>query len=147
MSNNLPAKRTPTFSYSQEVALSILSQPKKGGLTFAQIAEKCEISEKQLRRWRQSDVFAKELQRRTLLNMNEDLPQIANVLREKALGGNMKAIELYLKSLSILQERHIVVPVQNEDVEFNSRSSERIEAEIEELRKILGETEVEVNEA
>lgn len=131
--NNLPAKRS--FSYGQEVALEIMSQPNRGGYTFEQIAELAQISPKQLRRWRQSEVFQRELQKRTLLNLNEHLPKVVNVLKDQAIAGNIKAIELFLKSLGVLQERLLVATTN--DVEFNSRTDERIKSDIDRLSKLL----------
>lgn len=137
---NLPVKRTskPVFTYEQEVCLQLMALPKRGGHTLAQIAEQAGVSEKTLRRWRSSETFQRQLQRMILMSVNEDLNDIMSVMVEKAKSGNNKSAELVLKSLGVLQERHIITPEQP-DRDFDNSSNECIAEEIEELKRLLGE--------
>lgn len=125
------------FTYEQQMALELLALPNKGGYTFEEIASMCNISEKQLRRWRQQEGFQKEIQRRVLMRVNEQLADVMDTTLKRAVGGSAKHSELILKSLGLLHDRHEVIA---KAVPVTEQSNEDIEAEIEELKRQLGET-------
>lgn len=126
------------FSYEQLTAIELLSSPDKGGHTFQEIAEMCNVSERQLRRWRNQENFQREIQRRVLMSVNEQLADIMNATVKKAVSGSGKHAELVLKSLGLLKEQNIIVP-KNPEPEIEDRSNEAIERDIEELRRQLAE--------
>ncbi|MBM7867322.1 hypothetical protein GTO89_16570 [Heliobacterium gestii] len=126
--------RRREYSYEMLQAIELLSLPNKGGHTLKEIAEICGVNEKTLRRWRAEENFQKEIQRRVLQSVNEMLADVMDATVARAVDGSGKHAELVLKSLGILKDQHNIVATQ---AEYDPRSNEAIEREIEELKREL----------
>lgn len=87
----------------QLVAIEFLIVKRGSNMTYGEIAEVAGVSVKTLERWRKFPDFQNELRRRALETMGEALPQVLKTLTGKALEGNNKSIELFLKALGILK--------------------------------------------
>lgn len=74
------AKRLSELQYA---AIEFLALPKRGGLTYEQVAEKVGITDRTLRDWRKDDAFNDELKRQVVRNCNNAK---AFVLYKKKLG-------------------------------------------------------------
>ncbi len=90
----------------QIAAIEYLSLPQRGGMTYAQIAEKVGITERQLYTWRQDDEFADAVVKRTIRNASEYLPDImASVPSHIIDGGNAAMLRTYMQSIGALTEK------------------------------------------
>lgn len=64
----------------QLLAIKYLATPKRGGLTYEQIAEECGVTDQTLRNWRKDETFQAELKReanRLIVEKLADLHQAA----------------------------------------------------------------------
>ncbi|GAB1530114.1 MULTISPECIES: phBC6A51 family helix-turn-helix protein [Brevibacillus] len=117
------------LNQEQLIAIELLAQPKRAGLKYTEIAEKCGTTERTLQRWRQLPSFQQAVRKRTLELAGDALPNVMAALIEKAESGHsIKAIETYLRALGIMQD-HTILHAQIEP----DRSTEAIEREISEL--------------
>ncbi|KYC49172.1 MAG: hypothetical protein AMQ74_01468 [Candidatus Methanofastidiosum methylothiophilum] len=69
--------------------------------------------------------------------MGDSLPLVLDTLTKKAIAGNNKSIELYLKTLGLIREGFDIM-ARSKAEDDDPRSNANIEAEIEELRRQLG---------
>lgn len=88
----------------QHLAIEPLLMKRGANMTYAQIAEEIGVSTKTLERWRRLPEFQVELRRRSIETMAEALPSVVSTLTRKAMEGNNKSIELYLKTLGLLRQ-------------------------------------------
>lgn len=135
--SNLPSK--VIFTYEQEICLELLSKPKRGGLTLEQVAAVAGVNEGTLRRWRLKENFQREIQRRVMLQVSERISDVMDTTVNKAISGSSKHAELVLKSLHIINDQNnnlLILPPDKQSIE---RSNEWILADIQRLRKQLGE--------
>lgn len=126
----------------QIVAVEFLIAKRGSNMTYAEIAEVAGVSVKTLERWRKQPEFQDELRRRALEIMGEALPQVLDTLTKKAIEGNNKSIELFLKALGILSGEHDLMA---RPVEIEDRSNDALEADIAKLEKELAEIERSLN--
>lgn len=106
----------------QIAAIALLSRPKRGGLTYKQIAEEVGVSEKTIHEWRKLDHFNEEIKKQVLRNTVDRLPEIFDSVPEHITKeGNAAMFRTLLQSLGMLTEK----------VEVDSKSST---ADIDEIR-------------
>jgi transposase-like protein len=89
-------------------AVKYLSQPKNGGFTHDEIAEKVGVSRQSLYRWRQDIEFQDEIKREINRNTITRIPEVIESLFIQATKANQpsaKAAELLLKTVSMLNDR------------------------------------------
>lgn len=89
-------------------AVAYLSQPKNGGFTHEEIAEKVGVSRQTLYRWRQDVSFTDEIKREINRNTMNRIPEVIESLFAQATKANQpsaKAAELLLKTVSMLNDR------------------------------------------
>lgn len=119
----------------QIAAIEYLSLPKRGGMTYAEIAERVGVTERQLYTWRQDDTFADAVVKRTIRNASEYLPDImASVPKHIIEDGNAAMLRTYMQSIGALTER----------IEIDSKGGteedvDKMREEIERMRKQDGE--------
>jgi len=114
----------------QIAAIEYLSLPKRGGLTYGQVAEKVGVDERTLRRWRNDITFANELNRRTVLNLSDRLPEIVDSIPEHIINdGNAAMLRTAFQALGLLTDK-VEVTDGREDGDMDD-----IKARISELRK------------
>lgn len=91
----------------QIAAIEYLSLPKRGGMTFKQIAEEVGVSEQTIHRWRNDDVFSAALNRKIVRNTQDRLPElfdaaINGVIEEK----NAALFRTLIQAHGLLTEKH-----------------------------------------
>jgi methylphosphotriester-DNA--protein-cysteine methyltransferase len=118
------------------IATEELLVKKVTGKTLDEIASGMNMSERALFRLRQDPTFREYYRRRSMEIAEDSLHEILNSLVEKARNGHTKSQEIYLKSLGFWGEHGQTLQLPPKD----DRSTEAINAEIDELRKRLGFT-------
>jgi transcriptional regulator with XRE-family HTH domain len=109
------------------------------GITQKQIAQQFQVSDRQLRRWISSDEGKEFITSQAVAVAKESLNEVLAVLTKRAIEGKTpKWQELYLKVCGVLNG-DVQVNVENNLVDDRSTSS--VNLEIEELKKLLEETE------
>ena len=119
----------------QILAVDLLVLKHGSEMSYTEIAELVGVAVKTLERWRKIPEFQKEVRTRTIELMGESLPDVLATLTRKAIGGNNKSIELYLKTLGLLKQDIDITA--RPGMMLDKRSNEAIEYEIEELRREL----------
>ena len=119
----------------QILAVDLLVLKQGSEMTYTEIAELVGVAVKTLERWRKIPEFQKEVRTRTIELMGESLPDVLATLTRKAIGGNNKCIEIYLKTLGLLKQEIDITARPGAIVD--KRSNEAIEFEIDELRREL----------
>ena len=115
----------------QIAAIEYLSLPNKGGLTDAEIAEKVGISERQLYRWKNDEVFYRELTRKIVRNTTERLPEIMASIPDHIINdGNAALFRTLLQAHGLLTEK-----VEVESKGNDSSDLDAMKAEIERFRR------------
>lgn len=94
------------FNEKQWAAIAILAQPKRGGLTYEQVAEKVGIARSTLQEWRKDDDFNEEIKRQVLRNAIDDLPNIYAAVPGHIIDeGNAAMFRTFVQSLGMLTEK------------------------------------------
>jgi transposase-like protein len=114
-------------------AVKYLAQPKQGGLSHEQIAEKVGVTRQTLYRWRQDLKFNDEIKREINRNTLTHIPDVMNTLIKKAIEGDNKASELLLKAQSMLNNVVEIEDRKNPQKE-QSTDIDAMKAEIERMR-------------
>lgn len=113
----------------QLAAITILAQPKRGGLTYEQVAEKVGVSRRTLQEWRKDTTFTEELKKEIVRNTLDDLPAImASIPQHIINDGNAALFRTLMQAHGLLTDR---VEVSHNTEATNT---EAIKAEIERLR-------------
>lgn len=117
-----------TLTAEQYVAIEWLSQPKKGGKTYEEIAKMCGVTARTLENWRKERTFDTELKRAIVRNNSHRLPELVESLADIAIrDGNAAMAKLALQINDMLTDKVEVEtkPSEGTDVEA---LKERIEA-------------------
>lgn len=113
----------------QLTAITILSQPKRGGLTYKQVAETVGVSEQTLHTWRKKDAFNDELKREIVRSTLDRLPDIMASIPDHIINdGNAALFRTLLQAHGLLTER---VEVASKDA---STDVDSMRADIERLK-------------
>lgn len=113
----------------QYAAIAILSQPKRGGLTYEQVAEQVGVSRRQLQEWRKDDVFNDELKRQIMRDTIDRLPDVMASIPDHIINdGNAAMFRTLLQAQGLLTEK---VEVNTKE---HSSDIDAIKADIERLR-------------
>ncbi|ARF68943.1 hypothetical protein B7C51_15745 [Paenibacillus larvae subsp. pulvifaciens] len=95
-----------SLSTEQYTAIGYLSLPKKGGKTYAEIAEICGVHPNTIGNWRKDAMFEAELKRQMVRNSQEKLPELIDSLTEIAIrDGNAAMAKLALQINGMLTDR------------------------------------------
>lgn len=90
----------------QYAAIAILSQPKRGGLTYEQVAEEVGVNRNTLYEWRQQDDFNDALMRKIMRDTIERLPEVQASIPDHIINdGNAALYRTMLQSLGLLTEK------------------------------------------
>lgn len=120
----------------QIAAIEFLSLPKRGGMTYAEVAEKVGVSERQLYNWRQDDDFMDAVVKRTIKRAAEHLPDIMDSIPKHIIeDGNAAMLRTYMQSIGALTDK----------IEIDSKGNagddvDKMREEIERFRKQNGST-------
>jgi transposase-like protein len=119
-------------------AIKYLAQPKQGGLTHEQIAEKVGVSRQTLFNWRQSVHFTDEIKREINRNTMHRIPDVIDSLLTQATKENQpsaKAAELLLKTVSMLNDQLTIEDRSKKD-ENKATDIDAMKAEIERMKHL-----------
>jgi transposase-like protein len=117
-------------------AVKYLAQPKQGGLTHEQIAEKVGISRQTLYNWRRGIEFNDEIKREINRNTMHRIPDVIDSLLTQATKESQpsaKAAELLLKTVSMLNDRLEVEDRTKKD-DNQATDIDAMKAEIERMK-------------
>jgi transcriptional regulator with XRE-family HTH domain len=117
-------------------AIKYLAQPKQGGLTHEQIAEKVGVSRQTLYNWRRGIEFNDEIKREINRNTMHRIPDVIDSLLTQATKENQpsaKAAELLLKTVSMLNDRLEVEDRTKKD-DNQATDIDAMKAEIERMK-------------
>lgn len=97
------------LSEKQVAAIEYLAVPKRGGLTYEQIAEEVGIARSTLQEWRKDEGFNRALTKRTIQLTQEHLPDVLQaavdgITEEK----NAAMLRTFLQMHGLLTEKHEV---------------------------------------
>ena len=122
----------------QYAAIALLALPKRGGMTYDEIAEKVGVSRQALYEWRNQDAFNDEVKKQVLRNAVEHLPDMyAAIPRHVIEEGNAALFRTYIQSLGMLTER---LEVDNKSGN-GSADLDEMKAQIERMRQQRKEAE------
>lgn len=118
------------LSELQIAAIEYLAQPKRGGLTYAEIAKEVGVNERTLLRWRDDDTFHAALNRKIVRNMSDRLPEVMASIPDHIINdGNAALYRTTLQALGLLTEK----------VEVNTKEAgadiDAMKAQIERMRE------------
>jgi len=115
----------------QIAAITLLSLPKRGGLTYEEIAEKVGIARSTLQEWRKDDKFNEELKRQIVRNTLDDLPEIMSSIPKHIINdGNAALFRTLLQAHGMLTDKVEVETKGNSNTDVDT-----MKAEIERMRK------------
>lgn len=122
---------TKKLNEKQIAAIAILSQPKRGGLTYEQIAEEVGVARSTLFEWKKNDDFHNALKAEIVRTTSDRLPEVfASMIDNIVETGNAAAFRTLMQLHGLLTEK----------VEVNSKGGttdmDSIKAEIERLRNV-----------
>ena len=113
----------------QYAAIAILALPKRGNMTYEQIAEQVGVNRNTLLEWRRQDDFNEELKRQIVRNTLDRLPDIMTSIPDHIINdGNAALFRTLLQAHGMLTDK---VEVSNAD---GSGNVDTIKAEIERMR-------------
>ena len=113
----------------QYAAIAILAQPKRGGLTYDQVAEQVGVDRSTLYLWRRNDAFNDELKREIMRSTIDRLPEVMASIPDHIINdGNAAMFRTLLQAQGLLTEK---VEVQSHN---KTDDIDAIKAEIERMR-------------
>ncbi|MEK3887267.1 phBC6A51 family helix-turn-helix protein [Bacillus sp. FSL K6-3431] len=113
------------LSELQVAAIEYLALPKRGGLTYEEVAEKVGVSSVTLRAWRKEDVFNDELKRQIVRNTIDRLPEVMASVPDHIINdGNAAMLRTLLQAHSLLTDKLEVETKGNGDTDLNSMKAE-----------------------
>ena len=114
----------------QYAAIHYLALPKRGGLTYEQVAEEVGISAFTLQKWRKDDAFNDELKRQIMRNTVDRLPDVMASIPDHIIkDGNAAMFRTLLQAHSLLTDK---IEVETKDT--GAADMDAMRAEIERIR-------------
>ncbi|MGM0880899.1 MAG: phBC6A51 family helix-turn-helix protein [Bacillota bacterium] len=117
----------------------ILATPGRNGMKLEEIGDAVGVSPRTISRWRSSPAFARHVQARTVQIVGERLPEIMNVVANRAEEGSAKHAELVFKALGLLKDHHVLTAQPSIDEERTNQNIERTIRELEEQLRYIEE--------
>ncbi|MBW3113502.1 helix-turn-helix domain-containing protein [Bacillus sp. MCCB 382] len=125
---------TKRLSEKQYAAVALLSQPKRAGLTYEEVAEKVGIARSTLQEWRKDEAFNDEIKRQVMRNTLDTLPEVMASISEHIINdGNAAMFRTLLQAHGMLTDK---VEVENKNA--GGTDVDAMKAEIERMRKARG---------
>jgi hypothetical protein len=88
------------------LAIKYLALPKRGGLTFQQVADECGVHLNSIGNWRKDPLFERELKREIVRNTQDRLPELMEAMIDHAIkDGNAAGAKLILQANDMLTDR------------------------------------------
>ena len=90
----------------QHAAITILSQPKRAGMTYQQVADEIGISVRTLVRWRNNPEFNEELKRVVISKTIDRLPEVLEAIPDMILKDrNAAMVKVFLQMHGVLNDK------------------------------------------
>lgn len=119
------------LSEKQIAAIEILSRPKRGGMTYEQIAKEVGVAKSTLFEWRKQDYFNEALKKEIVRKTQDRLPEVFDSIIDNIIEtGNAAAFRTLLQAHGMLTDK-VDVNHNNPD----STKIDEIKAEIERLKQ------------
>lgn len=122
------------FTAKQLKAIEMLARP-DNELTLQEIAVELGINQSTLWRWRRNEDFQKAVTELAYSCLKDELPRLFKSLADKAIGGNVKAMELMLKYAGNYVEK-IETRVSG-DLDLGGMSDAELDRQIKEQERLL----------
>jgi DNA-binding XRE family transcriptional regulator len=88
------------------IAIKYMAMPKRGGLTYAQIADECDVSEQTIYNWRKDPLFDRELKAEMMRVTTDKLPDILDSIPGTIINeGNAAMFKTLLQAHGMLKDR------------------------------------------
>lgn len=115
----------------QIAAIAILAQPKRGGLTYEQVAEEVGIARSTLFEWKKQDVFHNALKAEIVRNTADRLPEVFSSMVDNIIDtGNAAAFRTLVQMHGLLTDKIEI------DAKGNGADVDAMKAEIERMRNV-----------
>lgn len=104
------------------IAIGYLSQPKKGGKTYEEIAQECGVTRRTLQEWRKDPLFERELKAEMVRRSQDKLPELIESLAEIAIrDGNAAMAKLALQINGMLTDKvEIETKKSDGDIDYDA---------------------------
>lgn len=122
------------FTAKQLKAIEMLARP-DNELTLQEMAVELGINQSTLWRWRRKEDFQKAVTELAYSCLKDELPRLFKSLADKAIGGNVKAMELMLKYAGNYVEK-IETRVSG-DLDLGGMSDAELDRQIKEQERLL----------
>lgn len=124
------------FTPKQLKAIELLAQP--GEKTLDDIARELDIDKTTLWRWRRVEAFQKAVTDLAYSCLKDELPKVYKALADKAINGNVKAMELLLKYAGNFIEK--VETKVSGDFDIGGITDAELERQLKEQERLLNLT-------
>jgi hypothetical protein len=99
------------------IAIKYLSLPNKGGKTFEEIAEECNVHVNSIYNWRQDPLFERELKREMVRVTQDKIPKLLDSMIDTAIkDGNAAMAKLIMQANDMLTDRVEIEQTNKVDV-------------------------------
>ncbi|MBS4193491.1 phBC6A51 family helix-turn-helix protein [Lederbergia citri] len=123
---------TKRLNEKQIAAITILAQPKRGGLTYEEVAEQVGVARSTLYEWKKSDLFNEALKREVVRNTLDRLPEVLESVPDHIIkDGNAAMLRTYLQMHDLLSDK---LEIDNKASTESTSDLDAMKAEIARMR-------------
>ncbi|KRG11547.1 hypothetical protein ACA29_17060 [Lederbergia galactosidilytica] len=123
---------TKRLNEKQLAAITILAQPKRGGLTYEEVAEKVGVARSTLYEWKKLDAFNEAIKREVVRNTIDRMPEVLESVPDHIIrNGNAAMLRTYLQMHDLLSDK---LEIDNKSSVEGTSDLDKMRAEIERFR-------------